>query len=315
MVAIERNITLIGSDLRELRLAQGLSLADVSASTKLQTAYIQGIENMTPETLPSIGYVLGFIRTYAKNLGYDADLAVKRYKSDIEAPKHIGMRERAIFVSKRKMKLPRGVLSAASVLIVAASISVWYASHSYSDADVLRKSALANSGNFEVETTAITDPNILTVKAVSPSWVRVTDGAGNVAMSRILVTGDVWRTELGNGMTVSARDGGALEIFRGDKSYGVMGEQGVPVSNVSLRDFGQIIDAETTALPFATDTVLQGGPALDVGAATKGAAFRPSEETSVNAPSDISDRIPTESSGSTDSGMTSGHSRALQRPN
>lgn len=312
MVVLDDNVKTIGSELRALRVAKGLSLSDMSQKTKLQVPYIQGIEEMNRDALPSIGYVLGFVRTYAKALGYDADRAVAQYKTDTAAPKHIGMRERALFVSKRKMKLPRGVLSAATVLLIAGSISFWYASHTKSDAEALREAALSTSGNFEVVTAQIADPNIITVKALSPSWVRVTDKSGKTTMSRILVTGEVWRTELGSGVSLQARDGGALEVFRGGISLGVLGDKGVPIADVFLQDVatGTSLgsDAETTALPLATGGALKTTQTPPNGTTTKGAAYAPDGTDSSAAARDAQTRRPSGSGVSS----ASGHATALE---
>ena len=246
MVAVKSENLTIGAELRQLRLAQGLSLSDITKKTRLKTPYVQGIENMSQETLPSIGYVLGFVRTYATALGTDPDFAVKRYKEDIAAPKHIGMRERAIFVSKRKVKLPKGLLGAATVLILATSVSMWYASHTKADAQSLRQAALSTNGDFEVETATVTDPNIIQIKAIAPSWVRVMDEAGNITFSRIMVTGEVWRTKRDSQSYLSARDGGALEVFRGDVSLGILGPKGEVISQISVHDMTEFhSDLET----------------------------------------------------------------------
>lgn len=318
MVVSDDKIGTIGSELREIRVAKGLSLSDMSQKTKLQVPYIQGIEDMNRDALPSIGYVLGFIRTYASALGYDADRAVARYKTDTEAPKHIGMRERAVFVSKRKMKLPRGVLSAVTVLLIAGSISFWYASHTKSDADTLREATLSTTGNFEAEIATIADPNIITIKAISPSWVRVTEQSGKTAMSRILVTDEVWRTELGSGVTLAARDGGALELFRGDISFGVLGDKGVPIAGVVLQNIatGQMqgpevetSEAENTALPMLTDRTINMQRTLPKALKATDAAYASDDPESSTITIDLQTRRPAAA------GVTSARATAHQSLN
>jgi len=85
------------------------------------------------------------------------------------------------------------------------------------------------------ETATVTrDPNIITVKALAPSWVQIKDEAGRVVISRIFVTGETWQTQRGSGATLSARDGGAIQIFIGEGDAGLLGEQGVAVNNVPL---------------------------------------------------------------------------------
>ena len=80
----------------------------------------------------------------------------------------------------------------------------------------------------------ISDPNMITVKALAPSWVQIKDKNGRVVISRIFVTGETWQTQRGSGATLSARDGGAIQIFVGEGDAGLLGEQGAPVSDIPL---------------------------------------------------------------------------------
>src|SRR3972149_689019 len=58
-----------GEKLREIRLEKGLSLEDVSKSTKIKTPFLESIENGDYQKLPPVSYAKGFVRNYAKFLG------------------------------------------------------------------------------------------------------------------------------------------------------------------------------------------------------------------------------------------------------
>ena len=58
-----------GEKLREIRLEKGLSLEDVSKSTKIKTPFLESIENGDYQKLPPVSYAQGFVRNYAKFLG------------------------------------------------------------------------------------------------------------------------------------------------------------------------------------------------------------------------------------------------------
>ena len=51
----------IGETLRARRVELGLSLSDIAQTTHLREDYIMAIERLDQESLPAIGYVLGFI--------------------------------------------------------------------------------------------------------------------------------------------------------------------------------------------------------------------------------------------------------------
>lgn len=62
----------IGLRLREERTRQDIKTADVSAKLRIMEPYIQAIEAGDTSELPTMTYVIGYIRTYASMLGMDA---------------------------------------------------------------------------------------------------------------------------------------------------------------------------------------------------------------------------------------------------
>lgn len=218
--------------MRDARQALGLSYQEVSELTKIQPQFLESIENLAKAELPSIGYVLGYVRTYAKAMGIDGTSAVARFKVDSEVPENLGMRDRPHFVPRRKIRLPRGFFPALTVVAIAGMLTVWYGTQTETQA------AVTNGPDLTPRTAetqpVISDPNMITVKALAPSWVQIKDKNGRVVISRIFVTGETWQTQRGSGATLSARDGGAIQIFVGEGDAGLLGEQGAPVSDIPL---------------------------------------------------------------------------------
>ncbi|MFH1710424.1 MAG: RodZ domain-containing protein [bacterium] len=81
----------IGSVLREEREEKKLSIADVSAATKVNRKYIQALEDDNYLLIPSRVYAKGFLKAYANFLGLDAksliDELVNFYDSREETKK------------------------------------------------------------------------------------------------------------------------------------------------------------------------------------------------------------------------------------
>jgi len=224
----------IGTELRDTRIALGLSYQDVADLTKIRPEFIEAIENLAKSDLPSIGYVLGYVRTYAMAMGLDGASAVARYKIESEVPENLGMRDRPHFVPKRKIRMPRGFFPALTVVAIAGMLTVWYGTQTETQAAVINGPDLTPR---VVETPSIvTDPNMITLKALAPSWVQIKDKNGRVIISRIFVTGETWQTQRGSGAMLSARDGGAIQIFVGQGDAGLLGEQGVAVTDIPLAD-------------------------------------------------------------------------------
>ncbi len=69
----------VGEILRKAREAQGLSLEQVAALTKIQEPFIKALEEGHFEALPERVFAKGFVRTYARSLGIDEDDAVRQF--------------------------------------------------------------------------------------------------------------------------------------------------------------------------------------------------------------------------------------------
>ena len=66
----------VGDTLRAAREAQGLTLDDVSARTRVPLRHLESIEASAYASLPSGAYAVGFARAYARAVGLsDAAIA------------------------------------------------------------------------------------------------------------------------------------------------------------------------------------------------------------------------------------------------
>jgi cytoskeletal protein RodZ len=111
----------IGSALRAAREFRGLTLRDVADATRIRQGYIEALEDLRLDELPSRPFTIGYVKSYANLLGLDGDAAVARFKLDapddsepLRAP--IGVRH------ERDPRL--GLILALGVLVVAA-IVLW----------------------------------------------------------------------------------------------------------------------------------------------------------------------------------------------
>ena len=73
----------IGAALRATRQRTGRSLQDLSDTTRIKRAYLEALEEMRLEDLPSRPFTIGYVRAYARTLGLDAEAAVQRFKQDV----------------------------------------------------------------------------------------------------------------------------------------------------------------------------------------------------------------------------------------
>lgn len=228
------NIEHIGMKLREARLAQDLSHADISSVIKIQPQFLLAIETLSKDDLPSAGYVLGYVRSYASFLGLDGAKAAAQYKIDSQMSGAMPMRDRPHFVPKTKLRLPRAIVPATMVVAVAGMLTVWYGTQTETQAAGLITAPDLSSDAQAPVPAAMTSPDMLTIRALAPSWIQIKDARGDVIISRIFVTGETWQTPRGSGAVLSARDGGAVRLYVGELNTGALGTQGVALLDMPL---------------------------------------------------------------------------------
>lgn len=84
---IEVGYSGIGSDLRAARLRMGLELAEVAERLNIKRTNLEAIEQGRFSALPGPAYASGFLRSFAMFVGMDGDIALKRFREEVEAPK------------------------------------------------------------------------------------------------------------------------------------------------------------------------------------------------------------------------------------
>jgi cytoskeleton protein RodZ len=76
----------MGRRLRERRMAQGISLADVERDTRVNRLYLEALEQAQYETIPAPIYARGFMRAYARHLGIDPEEAAAAVPLNLPRP-------------------------------------------------------------------------------------------------------------------------------------------------------------------------------------------------------------------------------------
>lgn len=142
----------LGAALQAERLALGRTLEDVAADTRVRRAYLEAIEEMRLDALPSRPFAIGYIRAFATSLGLDPDLAIERFKSDdpvldepLRAP--VGMLEE---------RDPRVAAFLVGGLLIISAIVLW---------NVAQRAMIANAPPSPLTPTAATTRALASVKS------------------------------------------------------------------------------------------------------------------------------------------------------
>jgi len=117
----------VGRDLRAARLRRGDEIAQVSRALKIRKDHLEALEEDRLEDLPGKTYAIGFVRSYARHLGLDADQYVERFKQEISGRADEHSREPApIHQEEGRHYLPHGWRIVAGIVILLLGYGVWH---------------------------------------------------------------------------------------------------------------------------------------------------------------------------------------------
>jgi len=111
----------LGEALKAIRHDKGLTLQEVAEITRVRRSYLEALEEMRLDELPSRPFTIGYIRAYAIALGLQPDAATERFKTEepildepLRAP--IGVPDE---------KDPRVAAFLIGALVIVAAIVLW----------------------------------------------------------------------------------------------------------------------------------------------------------------------------------------------
>ena len=164
-----------GEYLRQLRLAQKKELADVARALNMPERQVVAIESDDYKSLPEPAFIKGYLRTYARLLGTEAEPLVHRfneiYTSDTGLPNNHALENSPLkalgrIQSRRKTDfqwlkwLMYAVLAAALVWVMVIGIQYW---RSANKAEPAQQAETPTCENDTVATASANAPTILSV--------------------------------------------------------------------------------------------------------------------------------------------------------
>lgn len=121
----------LGDMMRGERATLGKSLLDVQRELRIKASYIAAIESCDPDAFDTPGFIAGYVRSYARYLNMDPDLAFAIFCEESGFSVAHGMSAEASVVKKsgREERLSRGaaadIFSAPATPFIPAGEAVW----------------------------------------------------------------------------------------------------------------------------------------------------------------------------------------------
>ena len=109
----------IGAALRAAREAMGLSLDEISETTRVRVRHLEALEACRFDQLPSRPFTIGYVRAYAKALGLDADATAARFRTEHPSPDDDELRTPVGVRHERQSGRHNWIFGVAGVAVVA----------------------------------------------------------------------------------------------------------------------------------------------------------------------------------------------------
>ncbi|WP_137680982.1 helix-turn-helix domain-containing protein [Aurantiacibacter suaedae] len=193
----------IGAQLRAARKAQGKSLDDMAATTRIATRHIEHLDNGEFDLLPGRIYAIGFAKTYAKEVGLDPEDVADQVRAEMGEEHSDHTNYDATFEPGDPARAPGRKLLWFSIFAVALLLAglFAFARELFAPAadlpslveqeqaeEAAQRAAAVASEQVAAETPQATGDVAIT--AEGEAWVRIADGEGRVLKEEILAEGD-----------------------------------------------------------------------------------------------------------------------------
>jgi hypothetical protein len=248
-------VSALGEEFRSAREARGLSLSDVAERLHIRSVYLAAIEDEDWHVIGAPVYVRGFMRTYARFLGLDAEAAVARFSATVPAgtPAASAPARSTSAAGKRTGGGDQSSPSVAAILAIVVAIAVvlfvgyeFYQYHtgSAAGAPVADAGSAAPAADGDPATPApdavdsglpppvaavkpLVKPAVkrgLSIHLTEASWLRV-DVDGVTAYEGTLPAGAA-KSFLGKSAVVRVGNAGGVQIAVNGKAVGPLGASG-----------------------------------------------------------------------------------------
>ncbi|QQV76602.1 helix-turn-helix domain-containing protein [Sphingomonas aliaeris] len=279
-----------GERLREAREAQGLSLAEVAARTRVPVRHLEAIETDSFATMPSVTYAVGFAKAYARAVGLN-EVEIAR---EVRGQDKIGVRrtEYEQYEIDEPSRTPSLGLAVVAGIVVAAlliAVGLWYGTNLFNGESSPPAAAIDNaeimpaptpSSAAPATTAAVPTSGQVVLTATDEVWMRVYDAANKTLFLGTLKPGEKFDVP-------SDANGPMINVGRPDKLQVTLNGSVLPPLGT-----GRVAIKDVPIGAAALGARANGAPAA---AATAPAATAPANSTT-NAPPAFRDTSTTDRS-------------------
>ena len=270
-----------GEKLREAREAQGLSLAEIAARTRVPVRQLEAIEADNYAALPSITYSVGFAKAYARAVDLDEVAIAREVRSASDQPSAARRTEYEAYAIDEPARVPSrglaiGTLIAAVLLLV--GVGLFYGTNLFGDDDTAPAPVAETVAEEPLAPVVAAPPTVPTgpvvLTATDEVWLKVYDMAGKTLFSGTLKAGEIYTVPAdATAPLINVGRPDQLQITVGGAPVAPLGDGRVAIKDVA-------IDAASLVARGAAGAAVVGPGAT---AAPAAAAPRPGRRTTPRA--------------------------------
>jgi cytoskeleton protein RodZ len=243
----------VGEELREARIALGISVEDAATQLRINKRYLQALEEGRVKDLPGAAYAVGFVRSYATALGLDADDAVRRFR-DMSGTAVAKSGDLVFPEPVPRRGIPTGVLAALGLALAMAGYVAWYQWSGRGERVVdavpplppRLERAAEGQGAREIPAAPVVEPPApapvaappppridpdkprVVVRAKGESWVQIRDNTANrVITDRVMRAGETIEIPNRAGIVLTTGKAENLDILLDGQDVDPFGGPGV----------------------------------------------------------------------------------------
>jgi cytoskeletal protein RodZ len=249
-----------GQQLRTAREAQGITLEDVAARTRIPTRHLQSLEDGEWDKLPAPTYTIGFAKSYASVVGLDRNAIGDTLRAEMGGGALAARPEAQVFEPADPARvMPRWlVVLALLALVGVAAAFLWNRNRELTPDQTVAEAAAPvpetpATGTPAPAAAAPAGNGPVVITANEPAWIQVSERGGATLFQGELGSGQSYEVPASATAPV-LRTGRpqAIRISVGTADAPAVGAADSTVSNVSL--LGPDLMRGPTATPAAPST-------------------------------------------------------------
>jgi cytoskeleton protein RodZ len=253
-----------GARLREAREAQGLSLDEIAARTRVPLRQLEAIETSNYEALPSITYSVGFAKAYARAVGLDEVAIARDVRNQNNHQPAVRRTEYVAYEPDEPRREPSGLVAVIGValallLLVGAGLwfgTTWFRGESGGAASASAPVATQDAAPVAAPTPAAVHGGQVSLTASDDVWMRIYDANGTV-YENTLKPGETYNVPQDKpGLMINIGRPDKLKVTVNGSTVPPLGDGHVAIKNVPITAEALLARGTpaATATPAASET-------------------------------------------------------------